>query len=120
MIALALFLSSRLTEYECCSISEFLSPTCISLPERYVSEDDQLVLSCHVMGYPQPKITWLKDADRLPASPRFQTSITEEGICECNGERRTEVHCLSLFTFVILNYECISKDDSGSSSYLLA
>lgn len=52
------------------------------MPECYVSEDDQLVLSCHVMGHPQPKITWLKDADKLPPSPRFQTSITEEGICE--------------------------------------
>ncbi|KAK8746869.1 hypothetical protein OTU49_016869, partial [Cherax quadricarinatus] len=53
-----------------------------SLRERYVMEDDELVLSCHVIGHPQPKITWLKDADKLPTSPRFQTSITEEGICK--------------------------------------
>ncbi|ROT75125.1 putative myosin light chain kinase [Penaeus vannamei] len=53
-----------------------------SLRDRFVIEDDQLVLSCHVIGFPQPKITWLKDADKLPASPRFQTSISEEGVCK--------------------------------------
>ena len=40
-----------------------------------------MILTCHVTGHPQPKITWLKDQDHLPTSPRFQTSQSKEGIC---------------------------------------
>ncbi|XP_047736468.1 uncharacterized protein LOC108682041 isoform X2 [Hyalella azteca] len=52
-----------------------------SIRERYVAEDDELVLSCHVTGFPPPKTTWLKDADKVPASQRFQSVVSDEGIC---------------------------------------
>ena len=67
--------------------------------DRYVTEDDELVLSCHVTGHPIPRTTWLKDHDKLPASPRFQSLTSEEGICEFIA---TSTVIFSVFSQVLL------------------
>ncbi|XP_028514430.1 collagen alpha-1(XXII) chain-like [Exaiptasia diaphana] len=51
-------------------------PPKVSLPVGpiYVKEGNKLILSCHVTGYPKPKVTWSKVMDSLPSNRSFITA----------------------------------------------
>ncbi|ESO04843.1 hypothetical protein HELRODRAFT_78293, partial [Helobdella robusta] len=49
------------------------------LQDISVNVNEPVAFDCKIVGHPKPEVTWFKDGQKLPESPRYKTVTDDEG-----------------------------------------
>ena len=79
------------------------APSIVAPPiSMVVNETDTATFWCKADGYPQPKVTWLKNNSSLPADKRVVSSSGELNITDVTSEDNGEYTCVARNIFGVM------------------
>lgn len=78
----------------------------VKLDNAIIQEGEQFTFKCHVIGYPEPEVVWLKDGMSIINNPDYLTDYNQ-GICTLTIEET--------FTEDSAKFTCKASNDAGST-----